>query len=466
MQLWLYLHFPTLQLDALFAQQNEQPLAIVEGKKHQIVQCNSAAQEQGIKAGLGLGSAAALCADLQVHPYDARIEQQTLTDIAQWLYLITSDIALFPPQGILLKVTDMLSLYQGLDNYWHTLSQHLNTLALNYSYSTGFSPFSAILLAKSHINSITLDKETILNNIQQHPIASTELDKKQLEQLSRVGIQTLQELLELPLQELARRFNIDLVNYVGRLTGRFKHPITLYHPPEAFHSYMELLFDIENVQWLEKPLGKLLKKLELFLTLRNQVAYELELTLHQRDKVEQSITFTSAIGDYSAAQWTRLCQLSMESLTLEGPVQGLTLTIKRYGEQQAYADDIFEGKKGQQSELELVSLLQAKLGKKQVRKVCMTPDPRPDKATRLYDPAQTVILPELKNRLRPSIMLPEPELLCEKVSLMQGPERVVTGWWDGDDMTRDYFIARSQEGRWLWIFRNQDKQWFLHGQFS
>ena len=68
--------------------------------------------------------------------------------------------------------------------------------------------------------------------------------------------------------------------------------------------------------------------------------------------------------------------------------------------------------------------------------------------------------------LRPSLMLPNPEPLTEKVNVMHGPERFVTGWWDGEEMTRDYFIARSDSGRWLWVFRNQEMQWFLHGLFS
>ena len=33
-------------------------------------------------------------------------------------------------------------------------------------------------------------------------------------------------------------------------------------------------------------------------------------------------------------------------------------------------------------------------------------------------------------------------------------------------MIRDYFIARTEQGRWLWVFRTPEQQWFIHGQFS
>jgi protein ImuB len=406
---------------------------------------------------------------LQVHAYDAQTEQQTLTSIAQWLYLKTSDITLYPPKGILLKVTNMLSLYQSLESYWRATHQHLDQLNLRYQFATGFSPYSAMLLAKSAKNTIFSSKDSILNEINTHSLAASELETKQVEQLNRIGINTFHELLALPMQELAKRFNIDLVNYVGRLLGQFKHPVTFYHPPEAFKCYLELLFDIDNVQWLEKPLMKLLNQLELFLTLRNQVAYELCLTLHLRDSHDQTISFTSAGGDYLANKWATLCRLSLESIALQAPTHGITLSITRGGERQSLTPDIFCGTKGQQTELELISLLQAKLGKERVCKVARADDPRPEKSTLFYDPSS----PEKHNhnakpapRLRPSILFPEPFPLTDKVSLINGPERIVTGWWDGDDMARDYFIARSNEGRWIWVFRDQQKRWFSHGQFS
>ncbi len=466
MQLWLYLHFPALQLDALFAEQSDQPIVLVDGQRFQIIQANSLALEHGIKIGMGLGSASALCHQLQVHPYQAGQEQQTLLDIAQWLYLVTSDIVLQPPQGVLLKVSNMLSLYGGLNDYWHTLSQHLDQLGYRYYYSTGFSPYSAMLLAKSATMLISNDKEQLRERLDSYPISATELPEKQVDSLLRVGVNTLADLLNLPMSELARRFDIDLVNYVGRLLGQFKHPVDFYHPPEKFHRYLELLYEIENIQWLERPLKKLLQHLELFLTLRNRVAYELQLTLHQRDKQTDTIHFTSACGDYMTHQWLKLCQLTLESLKLTAPVQGLTLTIVRGGLLDAASRDMFNGTQGQQSSLELIGLLQAKLGKEKVRKVALSHDPRPEKATLLCDPTLPIPVKPHVNRCRPSFLLPTPEPLQEKVTIEQGPERFVTGWWDGDDITRDYFIARSHSGRWLWVFRNQDKQWFLHGQFS
>jgi protein ImuB len=49
--------------------------------------------------------------------------------------------------------------------------------------------------------------------------------------------------------------------------------------------------------------------------------------------------------------------------------------------------------------------------------------------------------------------------------LLAGPERIEAGWWDGEDVVRDYFIARTRAGSLSWIYRATEG-WFLHGLFA
>jgi protein ImuB len=481
MLLWLYLHFPTLQLDTLFAsfkqaqpnatdkQQEALAVAIVDGRRHSVVQANTHALEQGVTLGMGLGSAAALCQDLQVHPYDSDVEARRLQDIAQWLYMITSDICLCPPNGLLLKVTNMLSLYDGIENYWNALQTHLAHLEVQTHYSTGVSPYAAMLMAKQGRNWVESNRDKLNESLARYPLTCSELPTKQVEKLQRVGIQTIQDLLGLPLPDIAKRFDIDLVNYTGRLTGQFKHPVDFYHPPEHFRQYLELLFDIENIDWLQKPLTRLFRQLEVFLKLRDKVAFELSLTLHQRDHGDKSVSFHSAQGDYLAEKWQALSALTLESIQLDGAVSGLTLSIVRADEVQVHEHDLFSGVKGRQTALELISTLQAKLGQHSVTSLKLTDDPRPEYATQPSAPTATEspkVNAHLPIKLRPSLLFSSPMPLEQKVSIVVGPERIVSGWWDGNPVKRDYYVARSEQDQWLWVFRTEDKQWFIHGQFS
>lgn len=52
-------------------------------------------------------------------------------------------------------------------------------------------------------------------------------------------------------------------------------------------------------------------------------------------------------------------------------------------------------------------------------------------------------------------------------------ERVEAGWWDGELVTRDYFVAEADDHTCYWIYQErvgsrneEDPRWFLHGLFG
>jgi protein ImuB len=77
---------------------------------------------------------------------------------------------------------------------------------------------------------------------------------------------------------------------------------------------------------------------------------------------------------------------------------------------------------------------------------------------------------------RPIWLLAEPEPLGHLLErepwvLQDGPERIESGWWDGADVRRDYFVAENPRGETMWIYRDHrygldDGEWFLHGVFA
>jgi len=55
-----------------------------------------------------------------------------------------------------------------------------------------------------------------------------------------------------------------------------------------------------------------------------------------------------------------------------------------------------------------------------------------------------------------------------ELTLEAGPERIEAGWWDGEEVCRDYYVATNPMGEAFWVFReHRDLQaWYLHGVFS
>ena len=51
--------------------------------------------------------------------------------------------------------------------------------------------------------------------------------------------------------------------------------------------------------------------------------------------------------------------------------------------------------------------------------------------------------------------------------LLEGPERIESGWWDGEGVARDYFVALAPGGERLWVYRDRvSRHWYLHGAFG
>ena len=73
--------------------------------------------------------------------------------------------------------------------------------------------------------------------------------------------------------------------------------------------------------------------------------------------------------------------------------------------------------------------------------------------------------------VRPLWLLHEPYALSmgpagAAVELESGPERIESGWWDGFEVSRDYFVGRNQQGETLWLYRDRGGHWFVHGIFA
>jgi len=132
----------------------------------------------------------------------------------------------------------------------------------------------------------------------------------------------------------------------------------------------------------------------------------------------------------------------------------------------------------------LIDRLRARLGEDAVALVAPHAEYRPERAWR--ESGEIRVVPAGKNRNaleaydpafpRPIWLLAEPEPLGHLLEaqpwvLRDGPERIESGWWDGADVRRDYFIAENPRGETVWIYRDHrygidDGEWFLHGVFA
>ena len=463
--LYLYLHFPALLADGLNGGQSVSlPVAIVN-RQHQIVQLNSQALQQGLQLKMSLATAAALSPHLQVLPYRGEQQQRLLMSMAQRLYRLSSDIALDPPDGLFLHLSPLLTLYQGLQSYWQHINAELGALPYQYAFSCGNTALAAKVLAKQQLNLLSEDQQYLTRVLQQSELCFSDIDSRMQQQLQRLGIVTLGQVLALPQAELARRFDYQLLNYLGRLRGEFFHALDYIRPEPGFSTSLELLYDITDTAVLSSPLQRLLQQLEQYLTQQHAFCHQLILTLFCRDAQPQQLCISSAQGEYRAANWLQLSQLHLANLQLKQAVTGLSLQVQHMSQQQVLSGDLFSRQQSTLSPLQLISLLQARLGLNAVTGLMLQNQHTPEQANSMSMPFVSNATSVRPLKLRPAFLLSRPEPLRDNVEISSGPERLCTDAW-ALDKQRDYFIGRNKQGQWLWLYRNAQQCWYVQGLFS
>jgi protein ImuB len=142
---------------------------------------------------------------------------------------------------------------------------------------------------------------------------------------------------------------------------------------------------------------------------------------------------------------------------------------------------------------QLIERLRARLGAEAVHGICLVPEHRPEAAWKKWGHSPfSCLLQEEKRKKenvpiflkkenvpvfpRPLWLLAEPQPLEGReqpryegpLEIEDGPERIESGWWDGRDVRRDYYVARTRTGARLWVFRERraERRWFLHGVFG
>jgi len=181
---------------------------------------------------------------------------------------------------------------------------------------------------------------------------------------------------------------------------------------------------------------------------------------------------------HAAARIERVLKERLDALALSAPALALRLCAREAEAREDRSQALFDGG-GQRHEAlaELMDRLAARLGPQAVQGLACHADHRPELASRPgpEKPAAKASLPSVPSR--PLWLVEPPEALRElhgrpqragPLALLAGPERIESGWWDGFDARRDYFIAIDSGQRWLWIFRDPRPPggWFLHGWFS
>ncbi|OEY67649.1 Y-family DNA polymerase [Marinobacter sp. X15-166B] len=472
--LWLYLHFPHLILDHLRRHhERRQALVVVEGSGQNILQVCPEARTLGVRPGMRLKTATSLAPDLTLVRADPAREARVLEDQALWLYRHVAHIVLCPPAGILMEIGSMLRLYDGLAGVWSTLQRALEERQLTATLATGYTPLAARLLARAHKGECTATREQLTNTLARLSLSAAGFDARTCTRLQRLGLNTLGQVAALPPAELAHRLSPQILAHVQKIQGTRADPQTPWQPPRRFRQQTEFVQDIEQASRLLFPLRRMLTELEAYLCWRQQDTDCLLLKLHHRHREPSRLRIRTSGPEHRAETFLGLIRLRLEQQPLPAPVTQMKLSVKRFlGRATPGGPDLLgDGQDLSEAWHTLVSRLQARLGNRALIRLSPKADHRPEHAWSATEVQRAHRAdPALKHHHypdRPLWLLPEPRPLTETPQAwLAGPERISSGWWEGQRVQRDYYVAQLPDGQLAWVFRGVNSHWFVHGWFG
>ena len=509
LRLWMGLYFPRLPLEALgrdAGAASAPPLAVVsDGSAHSsLLALNEKARAAGIRLGMGLGAACALAPRLEVRKRDPMFEAATLEELAVWAGRFTAFVSLAPPAGLLLEVGGSLRLFEGVEMLRQGIEDGLRGLGFEASTGTAPTPTAAWLLARAGFPEPVLDRSRLPGRLAEVPLACLDLPESALQDLAAMGVRSFCDGYRLPRDAVSRRVGETLVDTMDRALGRRPETRTRYTAPPEFSRRLDFPDEIEEMPPILAGLRRLLRELESFLQARTLGVNELELCLlpHLAPAIRIPISLISASRD--PEHLLDLLEKRLEKVVLIHPVAALCLDVLGFDVQAPRNADLYDVRAAApRDDLHtLIERLQSRLGRGALWRIALVADHRPERAFSRVSPrdaraaakrpsklrridyasgtrprpatTESALVPHRQeNASRPLWLLEtprriEPESGCRgRLEISPCFERIESGWWDGEDVRRDYHVAHSASGVRYWVYREHDtRDWFIHGIFG
>ena len=417
-----------------------------------------------------------LCAWLPDGPLDAAVMEQ----LAGWATSFTPGVSIDGDQGLLLEIRGSLQLFGGAEEMRTLLRQGLHARGHEPVISCAPTAYGSLWLARAGVECMLLTRDELRHRLLPVPVECLGWPAATLRMLRQMGIRTLGECVRLPRQGFARRFSPARLHELDQAFGRSPELRQTHVAPADFADTLELPVETTGVAPLLAGFQRLLSRLGERLKSRQASTDTLQCHLRHPDGSDTELHIRLCRPAASAAAFTEVLRLRLEALVLPAPVTLLTLKARLSTGQEATGSDLLGRELQADSDLSgLLERLRARLGQHAVRGLALVDEYRPERAWRpVSDPLGTnrKVSRRLLGR-RPVWILPAPQLLQRAAGqpvhdgalcLERGPERIETGWWDGDDIRRDYYVARNRHGARLWVYQDLRSvaNWYLHGIFG
>ncbi|MFT4863248.1 MAG: protein ImuB [Pseudohongiellaceae bacterium] len=422
-------------------------------------------------------------------------QQRCLNTLAGVAESVSSTVS-FHCQALVCEIRSSLKYFGGINSIHETLKQPveeaLADMNLSNDFLYGASPTvtGSLFLARSGNNALVYRRENLRSALGELSIHVMQLSDEQYRRLYNMGIRQLRDIWRLPIDGIRKRFGSEFVTTLNKALGKAPEPTANYLPPPTFSAAYDLPYELENLERLLPIIDEMLAQLTDFLTRRDLSTSHLAISLLHEKRSATAINISLRKPNRAAAHFLLLIDTHFNNLSLPAPVISVKLEVKQFDAFAARSGSLaLESKVDRQTSdtdlSQFMEQLRARLGNNYVKNIKHIAEHCPEYASKQFDvvefkknyPHSLLKANDLTYAPRPIWLLEPPKLLTLKnnrlyhrkpIVIVNGPERIETYWWSGQDVRRDYYVAKELGGSRLWIYHecSGEKRWFLHGYFS
>lgn len=524
---YLLLHLPAFRLERCGWTADQRVLLADNEKNALRVQARTpAAQAAGVRPGMTVAEARAICPDVQIELRRAEEEQADLNELCGQMLLISPNIAPLEPESLVAEISRSAALFAQPDEdaeavVLERMVRRLRDLGHVARGVISDDPATALACAAWGEQDRIIAPGEGAAALAPLPLAALHLPWSEHDLLIGLGIETIHAFARLDPAALAGRVGpVSLAAHAlarGRGTTPTLPPVT---PSELLMLEQDLPDPVDNIEAMLFVVNALLMDGAVLLATAGRAATRITLLLRLDGGPEQHISLRLGAPTRSPERILRLLRLQLQNFTLPGPVISIctefTNTVCFDGRQSSLlgrhrVDDALS---------DVIARLQDGLGCGAVSWPRLVDSHMPEAGwvAQALDPADvpepvrhapgSCPLSSLEPR-HPDVMhgiaedpasewegWPAPEvprrpalmLLASRpldvraggwglpqalhldgrwVSVvgMRGPERRQGQWWldgDGGDFDREYWTTVLKDGRKAWLYR-ESGHWLLQG---
>jgi protein ImuB len=404
--------------------------------------------------------------------------------LAAWAYRYSSRVAIAafaatpfdgrPDDAIVLEIAASLRLFGPWPAFERQLRADLDALGFSHRIAVAPNARAAWVLAGMHDGLALVHEATLDTALARIPVARARLDPAQARALHAMGLRRLGQLFRAPRDALGKRFGKGLLQHLDRLRGA-PDPFVVYAPPDRFDLRIELGFEVESSQALLFPLRRMTADLGAYLAGRDGGVQRFVVRLEHEGHADTEVVVGLLAAERDPGLLFELARSRLEHVRTPAPTRGMRLVAEQLPPFVPAGRELFDERPAQAVPWEtLRERLRARLGDDAVYGLASQDDHRPEQAwRRVAMPSLTAVRPiEVPPTAapRPTWLLPRPiPLRTRGIVFQAGPERMESGWWDGGDVRRDYYLVETGDGQRAWAFRpagDADAPPMLHGWFA